>query len=389
MNLGRVKTKKSQISIVGVFGVAAAIVLVVVLYFSFSSAKVTVTPKAVRQEVSFQATVDQNPNLDPRKIETISGRIISKESDGSKEIGDIGTKTIEEKATGTVTLINSTSNSQPLLATTQLINADGIKFRTNSRVVVPANGSVSVGVTADQPGASGNIEPGRFTIIKLWKGLQNQIYGESSEAMTGGTREVEVVTDEDVENAKNELAAELYDSLIADIKSEVSEGEKLLDDAIRKEVIEFSSSVEPGEETNSFSITEKVRVTAVVFDEESLLELAVSKLRTEIAEGRDIASQKTDDLSYTVSDYDINTGTAELDVDFNAITILKLSNEIFDESKIFGFTQEEATEYFLQYPDIEKVDVRLSPPWNTKIPNIEDKVDITIEDTIELPDEEN
>lgn len=383
MHLGKIQTKKTQKRITLGFAAIVFAVVLAVVYFTFSSASITISPKALNQDVEFTAHVSQDPNFDPRAIETISGRILTSESEGSKDVTDVSVKTWEEKAKGKVTLYNETDKSQPLLATTQLVTTTGVKFRTDARVVVPAKGSVEVAVTADKPGASGNVSPTRFTIVKLWKGLQDKIYAKSTVAMSGGSRDVQVVTEDDINDARNAVADELYASLVDELKTKVSGDEKLIDDAVRKEVIDFSSSVKKNTQTSKFSVTVKCRVTAVVFDEKSLLDLAVSKLKEEIPDGRELVNYAPEGLRYTVSDYDVNAGTADLKTTYTGTTILKLSNEIFDKTKVLGLTKQEAVDYFLDYPDIEKVTVSLSPFWVKTIPSMEDKIDISIAENLE------
>ncbi len=383
MNLGIIKTGKTNTKIILGFGVAALALIGAVVYFSFSHATITISPKALSQKTTFTANVDQNPDLDPRKIETVSGRILTAEKDGSKDINDVSKKTLEERATATIRLVNETGKSQPLLPNTQLTTASGVIFRTNARAVVPAKGSVQVGITADVAGASGNIEPQHLTIVKLFKGLQTQIYGVLDSAITNGTHEAQVVTQDDLDKAKATLADSLYASLNDELSKQLKPGEKIIPDATRKEILSYSPSVSAGTQTTKFHVDEHVRVTAVVFDETSLLELAEAKLKTQIPDGRELVNPSTDGLSYSVSNYDLNIGTAELKVTFTGTTIVKLGSEIFDKSKLFGLSKQEAVDYFLAQPDIQKVDIALTPPWLSKIPSIEGKIEIKISDNLD------
>lgn len=385
MHLGKIKTKSSYSPIIVGFALVVVALVAAVIYFSFTRATVSITPKALGQNVSFIAHVDKKPNLDPTKIETISGRIIAKESESEKIVTNVSEKTLEQNAVGTVRLYNNTDKAQPLLIHTQLQAPNGVIFRTNSRVSVPANGSISVGVTADVKGADGNIGPSHFAIIKLFKGLQEKIYGQSESAMTGGIQKVQVLTDQDIEQAKNSKANELYDDLVTKIRADLQSNEKLVDGAVKKEILEATPNVPAGTKTTSFSIKVRARVTAVVFDQASLFDLAVSKLKSQLSAGRDLVNPSTENLSYTVASYDLNAGVADLAVKFAGVTIVKLSNEIFDKSKIFGFTKQQTVDYFLRFPDIDKVDVGITPFWSTKIPNLEDKIEISIANNIPLP----
>ena len=386
MNLGKIKTKSSYSPIIFGFGIVVVLLAAAVIYFSFSKATVSISPKALTQNVAFTAHVDQKPNLDPTKIETISGRILAKEAEGEKTVSSVSEKTIEQRATGNVRLYNNTAKAQPLLTNTQLQAPNGAIFRTNTRISVPANGSIVVGVTADTPGASGNIGAGHFTIIKLFKGLQDKIYGQSEAAMTGGVQKIQVLTEQDIEQAKNAKATELYQDLVTKLTKDLKSNEKLVDGAVKKEILEATPSAAAGSKTTSFSIKVRARVTAVVFDQASLYDLSVSKLKAELASGRDLVNPSEKNLSYTVASYDLNAGVADLAVKFSGTTIVKLSNEIFDKKKIFGFTRQQTVDYFLKFPDIEKVNVAMSPFWATTVPNIEDKIEIKIANDIAAPE---
>ena len=118
----------------------------------------------------------------------------------------------EAQATGTVTIYNSWSENQPLMATTRLLTPDGVLFRIKERVDVPAGGKIeNVEVYADQPGTSGNIGPTSFTIPGLWQGLQEKIYAENSEPMTGGLRETKFITQKIISETSDVLKGELIE----------------------------------------------------------------------------------------------------------------------------------------------------------------------------------
>lgn len=89
-------------------------------------------------------------------------------------------------AEGTFELVNETGNAQVLVATTRLLSEDGVLFRLKDRVSVPAGGRITATAAADQPGASGNVGPGRFTIPGLSTAQQSVIYAELKEEAVGG-----------------------------------------------------------------------------------------------------------------------------------------------------------------------------------------------------------
>lgn len=92
----------------------------------------------------------------------------------------------DAKAEGSIEIVNETGTAHTLIAATRFLSPGGVLFRLDRAVPVPAHGRVSAPVTADLPGAQGDIPPGRFTIPGLPEPLQAAIYGEARTAMTGG-----------------------------------------------------------------------------------------------------------------------------------------------------------------------------------------------------------
>ena len=107
---------------------------------------------------------------------------------------------------------NDSSISQPLVATTRLLTADGILFRMKKGATVPANGTVEVDVYADKSGKASEIGPSKFTIPGLNEARQKVVWAESIKPMVGGVRQFGVIGSEDIKEAEGEMLAELKKS---------------------------------------------------------------------------------------------------------------------------------------------------------------------------------
>ena len=117
-------------------------------------------------------------------IVLLPGEVVESAGIGKSEKEIHATRVVAGRAGGMVTIINTTSRAQPLVATTRLLSSNGILFRITKSVVVPARGQVRVAAAADAIGAAGDIEPTRWTIPGLSRVLQQLIYAESRSAMT-------------------------------------------------------------------------------------------------------------------------------------------------------------------------------------------------------------
>ncbi len=242
------------------FVVLTCILVCAIVYFSFSNTTITVTPAQIQSDLSFVTSVSE-----------LSATVVFTDVEGSKTITNIqSSESKPAKATGTVTIINNYSQNQPLVETTRLLSKEGVLFRTQETVTVPAGGSVEVPVMADEEGAKGNIDASTFEIVALWDGLKDDIYAESDSAMTGGLVNVGVVSQTDIANAQEELENDLTTQALETLNQEIQDTEGLPAEpyiptnAYRITSVTEESSVQGGEEVDNFEVHATMTVAAVV-----------------------------------------------------------------------------------------------------------------------------
>lgn len=306
-----------------VIGFVALTVLLIslILYFSFSKTIITIYPRPIDETFSISTTLQE-----------LDGVIVLTDVEGSKVFSQFNSsETRPGFANGTVTLINNYTRDQPLVEKTRLLSEDGILFRTKETVTVPAGGTVDVAVIADEEGKNGNVPPGRFTIVALWEGLQKDIYGESSSAMSGGVVNVTAVTQTDIENARNLLHDELVDSARQVFQEEVPTYEGMPDnpyllDAISVvTVLKDDVNVSAGDEVDSILATQKVTVAAPVVNADSLVNFLQSKLEDTLSEGREFVQEiSLDQVTLTLENIAEDKSDADIIATVNTQVVLSL-----------------------------------------------------------------
>ncbi len=208
------------------------------------------------------------PNIIPVYFETrilsvgeagqTSGKFLEVSKDAFGTFQATGKRIAEGRAEGKVKIINNSAGAQTLVATTRLLRND-ILFRLKDRVTVLAGGEVEAAVYADQIGAAGDIGPGKFTIPGLSPTLQKLIYAESEAPMVGGAVETTVVSEADIEQAKEKLLAEITNvSILDEVKSNLAAGEILLPAVLETEILQLVA--EPGQNEVASEFT--MRLTA-------------------------------------------------------------------------------------------------------------------------------
>lgn len=369
------RIEKYYNKIVVAFVVLTCILVVMIVYFSFSKTEIVITTGDVKQEISITNSIME-----------LDGVVFLTESEGSKTYDDLNaTKTKAAKATGEVTIYNKYSRSQPLVATTRLLSADGVLFRTQETVTVPAGGEVKVEVIADEEGAQGDIEATTFEIVALWEGLKKDIYAKSSEAMTGGEVEIGVVTQNDIANARTALSEELISNAQELFQKEMSARTELPADpylpisACTTEAIDSKVDTEAGSEVDGFTVTEKVSVACPVIDKTLLVEFIEAAGSKQIAEGyRSNSTIGMDDINISLIELNDDKSDGNLEITVTVNATINLENELLLSSNLTNKSEQEIITYLTAFDEISDVQVHFSPFWVTRTPSLADHIQISI-----------
>jgi hypothetical protein len=365
------------------FVVLTGLLILFVFYLSFGQAKIVVTP--ARQAVDVDFIADLIPKEEAQAAEVpgriaISGVLDETTVGGSKEYEATGSKIAEsENVGGKVTIINNYNKAQPLVATTRLLSPEGILFRIKNRVNVPAGGKVEVEVYADPPTAeAANLGPTHFTIPGLWPALQDKIYGESYEKMSGGKQEVKFVTQTDLDSAYADLTKSLSEKVIEDSKKEMESAGEILGKVLITEILDKKNTAAVGDEKDKFTVTLKFKAVGVVFYRMDLESLAITQLQGKLPEGQKLANVDLNNLSFVIEKYDLKEKTANVSVHLAGEAVLKTESKILDKNNLAGLGKEDAVKYLTSFPEIQSAEINLSPFWVRKIPKLKDHIEVTI-----------
>ncbi len=374
--LGGSRIEKYYNKIVGGFVLLTALLVILILYFSFAKTTIVVVAHEVTTEITLTSTVQE-----------LGGTILLTDAEGTATYTDItSTESRSGKSSGTVTIVNNYSADQPLAVTTRLLSTEGVLFRTKEFVVVPAGGSVDVPVEADQEGVSGDIGPSRFEIVALWEGLKDDIYATSSSAMTGGELNVGVVTQNDIANAKLAAQQSVLDEAQQRFTEELRSREGLPPDPFipsAGSIVAVTSdevSVVAGDEASSFTATQGVTVALPVLDTSALVEFIESAIADSIPEGMALQSDlTTEHIRVAFDQLHEDATNADLSIIVQAPLVITDEHEILDRDQLLNKTSAEVDAYLRSFTEVESVSVEFSPFWVTRTPRLPDNITVRIE----------
>ncbi len=345
----------------------------------------------VLASVSGSATVSVKLKTESTS-ERITLRVLSKASADTTApnvVGDIvdsvgsakATKTIVAgaslpgRAHGEVTLINTSAHSQPLVATTRIVSANGVLFRLSRAVTVPAHGKATAEIMADEVGEAGDVDPGRFTIPGLSSSLQRVIYGQSTEAMRGGLTQVRRVDAVDI----SEVAARAEIEAVKNAEAALTAAPTLARFSRPTTTIR-TLNAKAGQNVAELTADVHATVTHVLVDPVAANVALRSIIRNAAAErGRDVVAMTGDVSSFALGKIYRTEGYAELEGTVTTITRPLPTGLETELQRLFaGMSKEDAIAQRRSRDDIDDIEVRFSPPWLRRLPSRSDHIRVLI-----------
>lgn len=361
--------------------------------FSVLSPKLSVVimPKKETINFDFQVVVDSslaNVNLAKARV---PGQIIKTDREVSDSFTATGKQDKATKAEGDVIIYNVFGpTSQSLVKNTRFKSKDGLIFRLQSTVIVPAAkmtgtkvsvpGTASAHVVADQTGPSYNIDPTDFSI----PGFQGTpkflgFYAKSAKAFSGGgSSNATFATRDDLDKARMALSAKLAQGVQEYIASQIPKGMKVVPEAIIAGDAQLSSGA-VDVSSAQFKATLKTSYMIFAFSESDVAALAdyniagkISETRKAITNTRVITyadqtvGQDKTTLSFTAKISELMLGA----VDQNDLRRLLAGKDELEIRQILGAND-----------SIDSAEITFWPLWASKAPANPDAIKVSVNES--------
>jgi hypothetical protein len=288
------------------------------------------------------------------------------------------------KATGKITVSNSTGVDQPLVAATRFAAPDGKIFRSNDDATVPkaylnedgdkVNGTVTINVTADQAGDSYNEAPAAYTI----PALSNPKITAQGAQMTGGTtKTVTVVTQSDVDEAKADLLAKDKDKAARDLQGRLPSGYMLLSASQVVATDKATPSPAVDDEASAANLVLKITYTVLAVRQSEYQSLIRAQELKQIGAQNQIYDDGLAAAQVTATPAGAG-GRQTFHLTTEAYGGAKLDTKAIAAS-LRGKRYGDAHDLASKLPGVTRVDLDLHPGWATSVPRRTDKITITIQ----------
>jgi hypothetical protein len=297
----------------------------------------------------------------------VPAELVAATSDGSLTFDATGTKKVGEKAAGTITFYNYDSTSPVTVPTGTRITASGKTFVTTTAESVPGftqagggqprvPGKKAVSAIAEEVGPESNVNEATGVDIRV-----NNILLSSTVTTTGGSsRDVKVVSNDDLIRAKEALTSQLKGEATTKLAASLSNRQVIAkEDADLVEVSEVSSDALVGAEVGNATVTGSVTIRRTVVNL-ATLEGALSER---------LATDQRSDRSYeiTTKNYTI-TRSAEDGTELALEAAVEgkeapIINKVALPQKLAGSTLAEGERIVQEAAPTTSVELRHGPAW--------------------------
>lgn len=367
-------------------GILGLILLIGLWFWAFKIApRASVTITAKTSAVPIEASLNLNPKISASDIGKLQLKPVVQQikKSVSTEFDATGTKDTGNKATGTVSMSYTfDSNSVTIPAGTVFTAASGQKFTSVTAATIPgasvSGGGVKPGTATVQVqgldiGPEYNIPAQSYTVTGY------SSVAASGAATVGGTREkVNVVTQDDINKAKDSLSPPDTNAVKNDLRKQFSGDAQVIEESFTADTSDPTPSPNVGDTAKRGKLTLETTYTLIGLQRTDIKQVLAASLKdtlsnkpnqSTISDGSDNVQfklfQKVNDGAFTVS----MTTTGYIGTTINASDITK---------QIMGKHYGDIEQITNQIPGVNKVDIKFSPFWVNQVPTDPKKIDVKL-----------
>lgn len=341
------------------------LVIVLLLFYVYlfgRSATVTLGIDAKEKEDSLSVTFSQSEKTNATD-NIISAEFITVSQDGKLSTSTTGKKEVGDKAKGTVTMFNSNTTGVTIPTGTVITSSNDLKFVTDKAVTVASAsgdifsgtdpGKADVPVTAEKFGTNYNLPSGtKFSVEG-----SSSVAAKNDKAFSGGTKkEIKVVSKKDYDKLATDLQKQLETGAKEDIQKKAQGDSVVLPNFISVEFDKKSYSKDIDDEATEVSLTATISYKGVSYKNADILSFAKDKLE----DGSDLEVDKNSvEASATDLKEKGDNASGKLKIKANLVPKIDAKELI---SQIKGKSIKDAIEKLNEINEVNKVDIKLSPP---------------------------
>jgi hypothetical protein len=371
------------------FALLGLLVFVILFYYFYPKAEVSLVIASEEIQENIEIVIDTSTNVVSDDNKHIPGEIITYKDEVSQEFVATGKKDVGEKAKGTVTLSNGAGTKVDVPRGTLIESTSGFVFVTTASASVPgatasvdsqgsvqkSPGTTDVSVEARDAGDKYNIGPTSFSVANF-----SNITAKNSTSFSGGiSKQITVVSDDDIASAKEKLSQELGKKIKEYLNTHTIDKKlSFLGDSVEFYDSQFTTSHQSGSETQKFTAKLSQSAKTIAFIEEDYKKNIIAYLGDKIPDNKELVLSSDDEISRGDFHVDYSQGIMKIEGSIKTKLAPKMDYEKI-KNDIKGKNIFTAEVDLKNNPSIVKAKIQMNPSWINAVPRRLSNIDIKSE----------
>ena len=366
-----------------IFGSLGVLVLAFLVWALFFAGHASVSVTAKTNIVNIARTLQLKPAGSVDAAQSTAPAVVKEiKKVSSVTFTPTGKKNVGDKAIGTAKLSQQALSSATVPAGTALTTNSGLVFRTDTAVTVPAStfgpgcfptacaGSATVGVTAAEGGTEYNGASGTLN------GAPSGISASLPAATSGGTdRTVTIVSQDDIDKAKEQLQAQKADSVKAELLKQFDDTIVVIQESYKVSAGDPTSVPALDQEATTAKLSAETTYRIVGISRANLIAIYDAYTKTQIEGEKNQKIYRSGDETTSFAQFTDTDGIFRVKATATAQVGPNI-DEAQLAAQIAGKRSGEIQQLIETIQGVEDVNVKLSPFWVTKAPTDAKKIDI-------------
>lgn len=270
-----------------VIGLALFFVVMVIAWIFVPSAIVKLQVDAKKTPINTKFIADTSTTKSDYANQVLAAQELTATKNLSANFNATGKKDVGTKASGSISIQNCDDANQHQLAAGSIVSTAGKNFTTSSAATIPGgttgggkvncSASVSVGITATSVGDSYNFGNTNFTLVGF-----SSLYKASGSTSGGSSKQVTVVTQSDIDNAKKGMLESQEAKAKEELTAKAGKDVTLIDETFKADVTNFNSSTAVDGEASNGTVTASVKYTMVSINNTELDKMLTEQVKGEV-----------------------------------------------------------------------------------------------------------
>lgn len=368
-------------------GIAVLVILIIGFVVAFMVLpKATVTLKTDTSNIDTNMTIIADPAAERLDQEKNVIQAISKEfrKTDTEKVAATGEKDLGKKATGEVTFTTECSGKAPTIPSGTGVSTNNLTFITQETVTLESGDDAEgncvrsgiAGVVAKDAGEQFNVGSGRTFTVAGYSSLS----ATNESAMSGGTSKiVKIVTQGDVNKAKDAISKRAGTEAPDDLKDDISdEGYRPIEETLNAGTPTVSSSPAVGAEASEVTVTSTTVFTMLGVKEDDLKKLVEEDAKKKIDPSKQIILDNG--LAEAIIRVEEKGAGGQMTLSLQTTVAAGPDLDEDELKKEFaGKKRGDIQNLMKGRPGVNDAEVSYSPFWVQSTPKSADKITIVIE----------